>query len=48
MKAIERIIENGQKVIVRTEKAGVFYGVVTEFENNTAAMLFASLPRDTD
>lgn len=36
MKAIERIIKNGQKVIVRTEKAGVFYGVVTEFENNTA------------
>ena len=36
MKAIEKIIENGQKVLVRTEKAGVFYGVVAEFENNTA------------
>lgn len=35
MKAIEKIIEDGQKVIVRTEKAGVFYGVVTEMEGTT-------------
>lgn len=32
MKAIEKIIENGQKVIVRTEHAGVFYGVVREYD----------------
>ena len=32
MKAIEKIIENGQKVIVRTEHAGVFYGIVREYD----------------
>lgn len=35
MKAIEKYIENGQKVIVRTEKAGVFYGTITEIEGQT-------------
>lgn len=35
MKAIEKIIENGLKVIVRTEHAGVFYGVITEMEGQT-------------
>lgn len=36
MKAIERMIESGQKVIVRTEAAGVFYGVITEYDNTTS------------
>ena len=35
MEAIKKMIENGQKVIVRTEHAGVFYGVVTEMEGQT-------------
>ena len=35
MKAIEKIINDGQKVIVRTEKAGVFYGIITEMEGTT-------------
>ena len=35
MKAINNLIKNGQKVIVRTEHAGVFYGVVTEMEGQT-------------
>ena len=35
MKAINKMIQNGQKVIVRTEHAGVFYGVVTEMEGTT-------------
>ena len=35
MKAIERMIESGQKVIVRTEAAGVFYGVIIEYDNTT-------------
>ena len=33
MKAIDKIISDGQKCIVRTEHAGVFYGVVTEYDN---------------
>lgn len=36
MKAIEKMIKNGQKVIVRTANAGVFYGVITELEGETA------------
>lgn len=32
MEAIKKMIENGQKVIVRTDNAGVFYGVVTEYD----------------
>ena len=36
MEAIKKMIVNGQKVIVRTEHAGVFYGVVTEMEGQTA------------
>ena len=36
MEAIKKMIENGQKVIVRTEHAGVFYGVITEMEGQTA------------
>jgi hypothetical protein len=33
MKAIEKIIENGQKVIVRTEKAGVFLSQLFTLRN---------------
>lgn len=36
MKAIDKIISDGQKCIVRTEHAGVFYGVITEMEGQTA------------
>lgn len=36
MKAIDKIISDGQKCIVRTERAGVFYGVITEMEGQTA------------
>ena len=32
MKAIQKIIDNGQKVIVRTEHAGVFYGWLREYD----------------
>ena len=35
MKAIEKYIKNGRKVIVRTEHAGVFYGIITEMEGQT-------------
>lgn len=36
MEAIKKLIENGQKVLVRTEHAGVFFGVITEMEGQTA------------
>ena len=35
MKAIEEIIRSRRKCIVRAEKAGVFYGVISEYDGGT-------------
>ena len=36
MEAIKKLIESGRKCIVRTDRAGVFFGRIAEFENGTA------------
>ena len=38
MDAIKKIIESGQKCIVRTDRAGVFFGKISEYDNENRAV----------
>ena len=38
MESIKKLIESGRKCIVRTDKAGVFFGRITEFDNENRAV----------